>query len=351
MKNRKIAGCVTAALCIFLVLCFGACGAASSGEASRKSDSQDAEQSDGQAADSKEIQEQNEKKDDGFRIGIVVKDNQRDFWQRMQKAAQEACDEAGAELLFLADTGSTDPEGQIRKVDDLIGMDADAICVSPISDEMLIPAMQRAADKDIPVFAVDSDTGFPEKAAYIGTDHYEAAKAGAAYAAELAGKGASAVIMRGTPGDGVHDLRQKGIEDALAEAGVTIEKVLCSGADTAAADAARLIGMYPELDLIMTTEDGITAEAWKAVRKSENTDIRLYGYDGETEVVRLVEKHGQVIGTTAQDPEEMGRQCIETVIKYLNGGEIPRDIYTPWRIINEENAGEYLAEEEDKTDP
>ena len=295
-------------------------------------------------SDSSSDKEAPAEEEDKIRIGFVVKENSRDHWIRMKEAAEQYCTENDAELIYLAGTEDAVAAEQIAEVDQLIDDKVDAICISPVSDEMLFAALKRAGDAGIPVFTIDTDTAFTERAAYIGTDNYAAAKAGAVYAAGQIGQGGTAVILRGTLGDSVHDDRAEGIADGLTEQGITIVRTLCTAPADAGDDVVKLLQMYPDLDLLITTEDEITSAAWKRVLALGNTDVRLYGFDGTEEITALTEEDSQVLGTTAQDPAAIGIRAVETVLDYLESGNVEDFIEIPYEIITPENAAEYIKQ-------
>ena len=285
-----------------------------------------------------------------IRIGFVVKENGRDYWIRMKKAAEQYCIENGAELIYLAGTENAVAAEQINEVDQLIEEKADAICISPVSDEMVYAALQRAHDKKIPIFAIDTDTAYENTAAYIGTDNRAAAKEGAEYAAGIIGSGGTAVILRGTLGDSVHDVRTEGITEGLTEQGLTICRSLCTTPEETGNAVQTILQMYPGLDLLITTEDEITYAAWKRVLALGNTSVRLYGFDGTKEVAGLIAEKEQVIGTTAQFPEETGVKSIRTVLDFLEHGETKETINTSYEIVTPETAAEYAARIPEETE-
>ena len=333
----------------FLISALAACGRQDSRtEDQLSSDHSSAEMAADLSQEVSEISASGEdqtEKSDKIQIGFVVKENSRDYWIRMKEAAEQYCTENGAELIYLAGTEDAVAAEQIAEVDQLIKDKVDAICISPVSDEMLFAALKRAGDAGIPVFTIDTDTAFTGRAAYIGTDNYAAARAGAVYAAGQIGNGGTAVILRGTLGDSVHDDRAEGIADGLTEQGITIVRTLCTMSADAGDDVVKLLQMYPDLDLLITTEDEITLAAWKRVLAVGNTGVRLYGFDGTEEIAALTEEDSQVLGTTAQDPEAIGIRAVETVLGYLENGNLKDTIIEiPYEIITPENAAEYIKQ-------
>lgn len=281
-----------------------------------------------------------------IKIGFVAKSKTNDFWRLLEKGAEDEGAAKNAAVTFLAPGSDADAQTQIKEIQKLIDEKADVICVSPISDEMLLPALQDAAEAGIHVIAVDTDSSLEEKAACVGTDNYAAAKAGALRAAEaLAGtENAGAVILRGYLGDTTHDARESGISDGLSERGIRVEKSVESKADTAKSDVASVLAEYPDLSLIITTSDDLTKGAYDAIAESGRTDVKLYGFDGRADIAALISADSFLIGTTAQSPCEMGKLAVDNAIRVFHGEKVPQNIYSPYEIVDADNASGYLEE-------
>lgn len=279
-----------------------------------------------------------------LKIGFVVKNKTKDFWRLMEAGAENEAAGKNAEITFLAPGDDNDAQAQIEEVKKLIDEKVDVICIAPSSDEMLLPVLQDAVDAGIHVIAVDTDSSLDEKAAYIGTDNYSAAKAGAERAAEELGENANAVILRGYLGDKTHDERESGITDGLTGQGVRVEKSVESEETTVADDVKTILGEYPSLSLIITTSDELTQGAYEAIQESGKTDVKLYGFDGKADVVELISGDSFLIGTTAQDPYSMGKLAVDNAVSVFNGEEISSTVYSPYEIIDADNAASYLAQ-------
>lgn len=281
-----------------------------------------------------------------LQIGFVAKSKTGDFWRLLEAGAGEESAKKNADITFLAPESDNDARTQIKEIQKLIDEKVDVICVSPISDEMLLPALKDAADAGIRVIAVDTDTSLAEKETYVGTDNYAAAKAGAVRAAQtLAGKdGANAVILRGYLGDTTHDARESGITDGLAENGVRVEKSIESREATAASDVKAVLAEFPNLGLIITTSDELTKGAYDAIADSGRTDVKLYGFDGRTDVAKRISADSFLIGTTAQNPGEMGKLAVDSAVSAAGGEKLPQNVYSSYEIVELDNVSEYLKQ-------
>jgi ribose transport system substrate-binding protein len=280
----------------------------------------------------------------GVKIGFVVKNKTNDFWRLLEEGAEEEGAAKNAEITFYAPGSDKDAQSQIKEIQKLIDEKVDVICVAPISDEMLLPALEDASDAGIHVIAVDTDSSLGDKETFVGTDNYAAAKAGALRAAEaLAGnENANAVILRGYLGDTTHDARESGISDGLSEKGIRVEKSVESTEDTAADDVTEILSEFPSLSLIITTSDDLTKGAYDAIAASGRTDVKLYGFDGRKDVAELISADSFLIGTTAQDPYEMGKRAVDDGVRAAGGEEVPQNDYSSYEILDSDNVSEYL---------
>lgn len=285
-----------------------------------------------------------------LKVGFVVKSLADQYWILMKAGAEKAARDNHVDLTFIAPNSESDVEKQVQNIETLVSQKVDVLCVAPSNDETVLPALKKAVKAGIKVIAVDTDSSLSEKEAFIGTGNQKAAKEGALWAGQQAGKGAGAIILRGRLGDATHDEREKGIKAGLEEAGV---KVL----ETQAADSTEekglnvtqnLLQKYPDVKLIITTADSMATGAYKAVKEAKS-DAKVYGFDGTLPVSQKVEA-GEMLGTTAQAPYDMGVLGIESAIKVHKGDTLDKVIDSGSKIVQKDNAAEFVKDLQSKLD-
>lgn len=345
LKIRRKAWGRSLALLLLFAIGLAGCGKT----AATKNDSQRGEES-GQAGTGDEDDNASDVSSateaEPVKIGFVVKDKEHSFWQLLEVGAQDQASDQNAEVTYLAPAKENDAQGQIELVKKLMDQKTDVICIAPVSDEMLLPVLRDAQESGIQIIAVDSDTSLKQKATFVGTDHYNAARAGAIRAAESIGENANAVVLRGYLGDKTHDARESGITDGLSESGVRVEKSVATTRAEAQRDTADLLSQYPSLSLIMTTSDDLTKGAYDAIAASGRTDVKLFGFDGDVELARKITANSFLIGLTAQNPYEMGTLAAEQAIRIINGEEAQQSVYSAYRIVDQTNVESYLSDAE-----
>ena len=285
---------------------------------------------------------------EGIKVGFVVKSLADQYWILVKAGAEKAAAENNVDLTFIAPNSESDVAKQVENIETLIASGVDVLCVAPSNDETVLPTLQNAVDAGIKVIAIDTDSSLPDKVSFIGTGNESAAKEGALWAGDQLGEGKKAIILRGRLGDATHDAREAGLKAGLEEKGIEIleSQAADSTEEKGMSVAENLLQKYPEVDLIITTADSMAVGAYNAIQAS-GTETMVYGFDGTIPVCEKVAA-GEILGTTAQSPYDMGIMGIETAIKIMNGEEVESVIDSGQKIVEQSNAEEFKADLESK---
>lgn len=285
---------------------------------------------------------------DGIKVGFVVKSLADQYWILVKAGAEVAAAENGVDLTFIAPNSESDVAKQVENIETLIAAGVDVLAIAPSNDETVLPALQNAVDAGIKVIAVDTDSSLPDKIAFIGTGNESAAKEGALWAGEQVGEGAKAIVLRGRLGDATHDAREAGLVAGLEEKGVEVLEVQAADSteEKGMQVSENLLQKYDQVDLIITTADSMATGAYNAV-KAAGKETKVYGFDGTIPVATLVDQ-GEVLGTTAQSPYDMGVIAIETAVKIMNGESVDSVIDSGQKVISKDNAADFVKDLEAK---
>lgn len=281
---------------------------------------------------------------DDISIGFVVKSLSDSFYVLMKAGAEAKAKEMGVTLNFIAPNSESDVQAQVDMIQNLIGQDIDALCVSPSSPEAVLPVFEQAYSADIPVLAVDNDTTFEHKVTFIGTGSEAAGEIGGQYAAEQIGEGGKAIILRGRLGDSNHDERESGFRKGLEAGGVEILEVrACDSESEKAMNAMQdLMNRYSDIDVVCTTADSMAQGAQRAIEQA-GVDIPVLGFDGTIPVAEMTAE-GKFMGTVAQDPYNMGVVGVEEAVKAAKGEAVEPRIDTGAKMVTPENAADFVAD-------
>jgi|GEM_PF-261233 len=338
-------------LTLIMVFTITACGGADNSgtkeESTAKSESEATETTE-TAETTDEAAPQDTADTGAVKVGFVVKSLADQHWVVVKAGAEKAAADNGVELTFIAPNSESDVAKQVENIETLTAAGVDVICVAPSNDETVLPALENAVAAGIKIIAVDTDSSLSEKVCFIGTGNENAAHEGAVWAGQQIGEGQTAIVLRGRLGDATHDNREAGIVAGLEESGVEVLEVQ-AGEPTEEKGmniTENLLQKYPEASLVITTCDAMAVGAYNAV-KAAGASTKVYGFDGTIPVAEKVAE-GEILGTTAQSPFEMGVLGVETAIKIANGDTVDAVINSGQKVISQENAQEYIADQEAK---
>jgi len=107
-----------------------------------------------------------------YRVALVAKAMDSEFWQEVKRGAEEAVGEHGdVKLAVLAPTREINIDQQVNILEDQIIKRVSAISVAPCGSAEIIPMLEKAYSKNIPVISFGSDIEWDKKTSFVGTDN------------------------------------------------------------------------------------------------------------------------------------------------------------------------------------
>ncbi len=279
-------------------------------------------------------------------IAVVFKTLSAEYWKTMEAGAQKAADELGVNVTILGPNAESEIAQQVTQIEEQISAGVDAICVAPCEESAVIGALQPAVGK-IPVLMVDTDAALEGKTAFIGTGNTKAAKLGGDYIAkELGGKG-NAILIGGQQGEVTSAQRLDGFRQGLEEGGIKVleEQFGNNTADQAMAVMEDLLTKYPgEIDAVLAMNDDMAIGIQQACENAGVEGIRIVGFNADEGAIQLVEA-GKLDATIAQQPYQMGYQCVQEAFKAIQGEDIEAHQDVPAELITKDNVAEFKAKQ------
>ena len=190
------------------------------------------------------------------------------------------------------------------------------------------------------------DTDFEQAETFIGTAHEDAAYQGGKYVAEQIGKGGKVVVLANIQGESTSEARVAGYRKALEEGGCEIISTQYTDGvgDKAVTVTDGVLQSFPDIDAIVCCADDVALGASRAIRQTgrDGDGIIVCGFDGISSGVQAV-VDGEISCTVAQDPYNMGYQCVKSLLDVVEGEKLDDFIDTGCNVITPDNADEYLA--------
>ncbi len=320
MSHRNLS--ILATLLLTVLACFTACQPTSN-TASKKSDGQ-------------------------LRIAVIPKGTSHQFWLSVWAGAKAAAEEVGGvEILWKGPETEADTAGQIAVVKNFITSQVDGICLAPNHSQALLDVVMEAKAEGIPVVIYDS--GLAEGAeyvSYVATDNYRGGMLAGERLAEAIGHEGQVIMLRYKEGSESTEQREKGFLDAMAKepkievlssdqyAGVTTQEAM--------EKATQLLNKYREQvdGIFAVCEPNCNGTLEALVQTGLAGKVKFVAFDPSDRLIAGLAE-GSVAGIMLQDPYEMGRKSVLSVVAHLRGEKVEKSI----------NTGEYVATAENEKEP
>lgn len=325
-RNNLIRRSAAMLLAGLLAVSVSACGGGNSGAADNSGSSQ-ADSSNGGT----------------HKLSVVLKTTSSEYWSYVIAGIEQAEKDLGnVEVDVRGANSDTDFDGQLNMVETIVNADmCEAIAIAPLQADQIANALTGVK---IPVLAID--TNFEQAETFIGTAHEDAAYQGGKYVAEQIGKGGKVVVLANIQGESTSEARVAGYRKALEEGGCEIISTQYTDGvgDKAVTVTDGVLQSFPDIDAIVCCADDVALGASRAIRQTgrDGDGIIVCGFDGISSGVQAV-VDGEISCTVAQDPYNMGYQCVKSLLDVVEGEKLDDFIDTGCNVITPDNADEYLA--------
>jgi ABC-type sugar transport system substrate-binding protein len=252
--------------------------------------------------------------------------------------------------VWLSADGYDNIDKQNSQLEDLVSQRVDAILLAATSNTGTVPAVERAVESGVPIFAhVTSSATKRITAAVLDDDPAIGSRQAEFMGQLLNGKGQVAMLSGPAAADWSSQ-RAKAFRETLARDFPKIEIAAERFGIPDRADAQKLtedlLVKFPKLDGIFTVADGMAmgaADAAIAAKRIEEITITTASFSRET--VPYLEA-GHIDVNVDESPVLMGRTALNTVVRALNGEVVPSLTYVPSPAITRENVTKVSAEKQ-----
>lgn len=292
-----------------------------------------------------------------LKIGYNVATLANPFFQGMTKGVVDAAKQyPGVTLLNTNANG--DANTQATMVVDLINQNVDALILNPINANAIVPAVQQAAKKGIPVFTLDRGAACGDcQTNFLETDNVAMGREGAQFIAEqlkkrygtLKGKVVNLVGLLGTTAG---DARDKGFMDEFAKMQAGNPDLKLVARQEAQFDQEKAFNLMSQImaanlqiDAVFNGNDDNAVGALRAIRQASRNapladpkHIIIIGIDGTRQALTAIRK-GDMDATLSQNPVTMASQAVKYVDAYFNGDKasIPPHQYWPHILLTKDS--------------
>lgn len=276
-------------------------------------------------------------------IGLVMKSLRAEFFQAMQKGAEEYTARQNRYRLISVGTDTqTEIERQVELVDELAEQGVDALIVVPIDSKALVAPVARAVRRGITVVNIDIrlDEAMLKaegiNLAYVGPDNLTAARTvGKTLASRLA-VGEKVILIEGLPVAENAQQRKAGFEQAIVSAGLFLADSVPADWETQTAEEvfALLYKRHPDIKGVFCCNDAMALGAINVMKRLGLTpgEIPVVGFDND-EAMQPLLNEGWLLATIDAYGSQMAVQGIERALQIIDGAPGGGVHSTPFDLI------------------
>ena len=279
-----------------------------------------------------------------FTIAYVGYSSTNPFWNALAASARKSSKNLSINFLDLT-ASAADMAQQKTAVDNAIIRGVDGLLIGAVDSRGLGDSFDKAQAAGIQIVTVDTRVDHPAVRSHIATDNIAAANLAGEYIAERLNNKGKVLILGGSTGSQTADDRQKGVEEILHRHTdmETIFRVANWDAKQANEITNNVLSSNPDLRAIFAACDPMIFTAMQAVKaKGKLDDVVLVGFDAIPAVLKAI-KAGDVDATVRQDPERMGKEGMELLVRHLQGEKIPTHVQISAEIIDKTNVIPFLT--------
>jgi ribose transport system substrate-binding protein len=274
-------------------------------------------------------------------IAIVPKGQGHIFWQTVHAGAKAAGEKFGVTVLWNGPASEIEISKQINILEDFINRRVDGIVVAPSDQKALVPVIESAVRRGIPVTIFDSGAETESYVSFVSTDNYQGGVKAAHRMAEVLNKKGNVAIVGVMPGSASTTQRENGFKETIAKEYPQLKIVAfqygMSDRARSLAVTEDILTANPNLDGIFGPNESSSIGAAQAVKGRGLTGkVKVVGFDSSPSLTTDLQE-GVIDSLIVQNPFAMGFEGVRTICEKLDGKSPARRIDTGVTVVTKSN--------------
>lgn len=263
------------------------------------------------------------------RLVLITQDIDTPFWDQVGRAATEQAGKLGVSLEIWGNYGSHE-EDFLRNLEIAIQSKVDGIIVQGLDSEDFKELTRvKASFYGIPIITIANDVPIEEslRRTYVGSNQYETGELIAKQLITDMGENGDVILMYNQDVEYYQEQRITGMEDVLAKyPNIKIHYAKTSNTrEDVVITTQSILNKVPEVDaFIAVNANTVGAMVQEIGKRYQIEPYYIYSFDDGPESIPLLEE-GLIDGVIKQSPEQMGRDSVAIMMKWLNGETVPLD--------------------------
>ena len=268
-----------------------------------------------------------------YKIALVSKGFQHQFWQAVNTGAKEEAAKLGVTVTFEGPAAETEIQGQLQMLQAAVDRKPDAIGYAALDPKACVPLMDAAKAAGIPVVQFDAgcDSAYPSNISK--TDSLVAGGLAAKHMATLMGDKGEVGIVSHSQINSTGVERRDGFVNEMKNnhPNIKIADIQYGDGDhlKSAQIAKAMIAAHPNMTGLYGTNEGSAIGIVNAIKELglPAGKITVVGFDsGQTQIDAI--KSGTMAGAITQDPLGIGRSTVDSAVRVIEGMPVEKVIDT-----------------------
>jgi len=281
-------------------------------------------------------------------VFYIVGSAESTFWVDIMAGAAVAAKELGIHIIFQEPQTDTAVSQQISILDTGIGMNPNAIVISPMLADSLVPGIEKAMNEGIKVIIINCLANTNDYDAYVSTDNVAAGEAiGKEFVDLIKAKTGQATptgdiaYMTTFAGNIALDQRDQGFLNAVKQYGPGLKIVSHlygnDSVQTSMTNFENLFTSHPNLVGVFADNEVTGDGLIRAIPTAGLTGkIVAVSFDSDTALVDAL-KNNVIQALVVQKPWNMGYESVFYAVDVIEGVYVPRFVDTGAAVITQAN--------------
>lgn len=273
-------------------------------------------------------------------IPIISKGFQQQFWQAVKQGAEQQAAQDKVRITFEGPDNESQVDKQLQLIQTALTKNPSALCIAALDSKAVIPLLQQAQNKKIPIIGFDSGVDSDIPVSTVSTDNSVAAGAAADKIAEKIGQSGEVALVVHDQTSQTGTSRRDGFLDAIKKyPNIKVVDTQYGGGDPLKTDdlTKSIIKSHPNLKAIFATNEGSANGVLNALKETGTEGkIAFAGYDAGKQQKEAV-RSGVEFGAISQDPVTIGAKCVATAVAAIKGQSVSKHIDTGYKWYTKDN--------------
>lgn len=264
-----------------------------------------------------------------YRLVLITQDIDTPFWDQVGRAAEREAKKLGVSLEVWGNYGGHQ-EDFLTNLEVAIQSKVDGIIVQGLDSEDFKELTKvKASFYGIPIMTIANDVPIEEslRRTYVGSDHYKAGELIAKQLLADMGDIGDVVLMFNRNVEYYQEQRIAGIEAVLQNyEQITIHYAGTSNTrEDMVAVTQEVLNQVPQANAFIAVNANSAGAIVQEISKRYQVEpFYIYSFDEGPESLSLL-RQGALNAIIQQSPEQMGKQSVDLLTKWLNGDVVPLD--------------------------